>query len=289
MSAKEMIASRLQEPDKDWLRRFAEVSWESHNIPLTHDRSTIELPDLPLIGADPRTQLIQRILSQTGHLVSPGRLLDLGALEGGLSLAMAESGFEVLCVEGRSENAAKCRLVRDYFDLGRHLEVLEADVRSLNPQEHGRFEVILCCGLLYHLDQPFEFLHQLSTLLSPGGALFIDSHVAPKSDVEVGESNYAGALSSLQSLDSKNPSLEGRWILEHDPNDDGTHPWSSIGNSRSFWATKESLFLSLEAAGFDLFFEVFGAFPMKTEVELKKAHSRAYLLATKPKVPEIRE
>lgn len=283
MFAKESIESKLTSPpNKKWMNRFAEQTWTSHNIPLGPGLSTIENPDLPLIGDDPRTNIIRRLLHRTGHTTSPGRLLDLGALEGGLSLAMAESGFEVVCVEGRAENAAKCTLVRDYFNLSAVMEVLEADVRDLNPKDHGQFDVILCCGLLYHLDDPFAFLHQLYELLRPSGALFIDSHLAPSRDDEVNESTYRGTLSSLQALNPDQPSLQGRWIKEHDPKDDVTHAWTSIGNSGSFWATKESVFLTLEAAGFDLFFEVFGAFPLETEFQLRRHHSRAYLLATKP-------
>src|SRR6185503_21363318 len=106
---------------------------------------------------------------------------DLGALEGGLSLEMAREGWAAVGVEGRRENFEKAELIRQWFDLP-NLEFWHRDVKSLSAAD-GPFDVILCCGLLYHLDDPFDFLRRLESLLAPEGLLFVDTHVAAEGSV----------------------------------------------------------------------------------------------------------
>jgi 2-polyprenyl-3-methyl-5-hydroxy-6-metoxy-1,4-benzoquinol methylase len=45
------------------------------------------------------------------------------------------------------------RLAKEALEL-ENLEVRLEDVRALDPQRHGAFDVVLCLGLLYHLDAP---------------------------------------------------------------------------------------------------------------------------------------
>ena len=56
--------------------------------------------------------------------------------------------------------------------------MLEEDVRDAFVVAHGRFDVVLCLGILYHLDQPdvFRFLARLGELCD--GLLILDTHVA---------------------------------------------------------------------------------------------------------------
>lgn len=271
------VQERLADPDPERIDRICSLGWSAHNIPLSAMRSTLEGQDLPLVGDDPRTVLIRRLVRQMGKEPESRelRLLDLGALEGGLSFEMARLGFDVLCVEGREENAQKCREVVDYFGLT-NLQVLRADVRSLAPSHHGTFDVILCCGLLYHLDEPLEFLRKLRELANGSCLLFVDTHIAPDRDEDLEGSAYEVALSPLEQLSGAAPGYQGRWIAEHDPLDDGTHPWASIGNERSFWLTRQSLLRGLQEAGFGTALEVFGAFAVDAEMALRREHCRGY-------------
>ena len=77
------------------------------------------------------------------------RSADLGCLEGGYSVELARLGFgEVVGVEVRKANFDKCRFVKERLALP-NLTFVNDDVWNL--ERHGIFDVIFCCGLLYHL------------------------------------------------------------------------------------------------------------------------------------------
>jgi 2-polyprenyl-3-methyl-5-hydroxy-6-metoxy-1,4-benzoquinol methylase len=59
----------------------------------------------------------------------------------------------VVALEGRQANLEKARFVKGILDLD-HLELVLDDVRNLNKDRYGFFDVVLCLGILYHLDTP---------------------------------------------------------------------------------------------------------------------------------------
>ncbi|MEE8525184.1 MAG: class I SAM-dependent methyltransferase, partial [Thermoanaerobaculia bacterium] len=165
------IRRRLARPDLRLLEAIRRQQWTSHNIPLTGEETTLNQEGLEAIGDESRTRILRETLRMmlNGSL-SGRRLLDLGSLEGGLALEMARDGMEVLGVEGRRSNFEKCQLIADYFSLP-NLRFLHLDVRELTPEKHGTFDAVLCCGLLYHLADPFSFLDSLARLTETGGVV----------------------------------------------------------------------------------------------------------------------
>src|SRR5438128_8813651 len=96
-------------------RRLAVQEWTAHNIRLNSDIST--MPGKPdFMETDLRLKAILRALSffYRGQLAGL-RVADLGALEGGFGLAMAQQGMEVIGVEARQMNLAKMMLLKDHF------------------------------------------------------------------------------------------------------------------------------------------------------------------------------
>src|SRR5262249_350381 len=91
-----------------------------------------------------------------GHVAKPldtVRVLDLACLEGLHSVEFALNGAKVVGVEGREANLAKARFTKDALSLG-NLELVHDDVRNLSRERYGEFDVVLCLGILYHLDTP---------------------------------------------------------------------------------------------------------------------------------------
>lgn len=265
-------------PERDRSRRLEAIrgeTWTGHNIPLGHGLSTLG-PDVPLIGDDPRTVLIKQLVRRMVKAAGPLRALDLGCLEGGVSFEMAREGWEVLGVEAREENFRKCELIRTYYDLP-NLRFVHRDVKSLSPATDGAFDVIVCCGLLYHLDDPFSHLDLLRDLLKPSGLLFVDTHVAP--DAEASRfGTYEPALSAAETVIHRGHQYEGRWFEE--PRATGSvldEVWSAVTNERSFWPTRRSLICALYHAGFSAIYEPFGVFEIEREFDLRARFSRLYL------------
>lgn len=249
----------------DLLPELRAQRWTGHNIPLTPTESTLG-PDVPLIGDDARTVVIKSLVRP----LRGKRVLDIGSLEGGLSFEMAREGCDVLGIEGREENFAKSELIRRHHALP-NLRFELRDAKSLSRERDGTFDVILCCGLLYHLDDPFAFLRQLADILSPDGLLFIDTHVAPDGSLP----GYS--LSALTTLGD----YEGRWFAEPRGGSVLDEMWSAVSNERSFWPTRKSLIRGIYHAGLHQIHELFGAFEIDREFGLREQFSREYLACRK--------
>lgn len=213
--------------------------WTAHNIELapgvfTHPESS-GAPNLRV------RQVVQVVCDLLGRDdLGSLRLADLGALEGGFAIECALRGAEVVGVEGRESNLARARFAASALALEDRVEFVLDDVRNFTRARYGRFDVVLCLGLLYHLDGPdiFDLLGHLADVATR--FVLIDTHIS---------------LGGGYTLVHAGHTYEGRPYQE--PHDDGTtghdrgaYEWSSLGNPRSFWLTKQSLLVALGQAGF---------------------------------------
>jgi SAM-dependent methyltransferase len=266
-----IFRARLAQPDVERLAAIRAERWTGHNIPLTEDESTI--PGVILIGNDERTIAIKSTVRRFLGTRDTLRVLDLGSLEGGLSLEMAREGWNVLGVEGRESNYRKAELIRDYFGLP-NLTFAWRDVKSLDRAQDGTFDVILCCGLLYHIDNPFALLERLRTLLADDGVLFLDTHVAPD-EASLRYGTHAAHLSEPATFEHGGRTYDGRWF--HEPQATVLdQQWSAVSNERSFWPERRALIRGLYHSGFQAIHELFGVFEIDRELGLRDQFSRHY-------------
>jgi 2-polyprenyl-3-methyl-5-hydroxy-6-metoxy-1,4-benzoquinol methylase len=258
-------------PDLSVLAQLRQAQFVAHNIPLTQTERT--RPGEPLISESPRTIAIHESLQRfAGPDLAGKTAVDLGCLEGGLSFELRRAGLEVLGVEGRAENYQKCLLVRtNYAALG-GMEFVHSDVRAFQPKQ--AFDVVVCSGLLYHLDQPAAYLSELARLTEPGGMLYLDTHVAPD-DEGLPACEFAGSLSAL-----KTATIAGTQIRYREYSEDVALPESSIDNSYSVWMDIASHLEVMFAAGFTRVFELNGYFGAG-EQALKQRFCRRYFVALK--------
>jgi len=279
-TAEDRIRSKMRRPDMKILEAILAASWTSHNIPLTDTASTLG-DKRPLITDDERVLAIQ---SSVRKLINRNpkdiRCLDLGCLEGGISFAMARAGMNALGIEARRANFEKCSLIAEYFDLP-NLSFIQEDVKRIARLHLDPFEVILCCGILYHLDTPFDTIGDLFDLCTDSGLLFLDTHFAPGPDT-VDNCKYKDDLGELTSVEFDGASYMGRWYTEwqNEPNDEH-HPWAAVSNAKSFWPTHESLIRALYHSGFRQIYELYGVFEIEMEYAAKAEFSRAYFIAMK--------
>jgi SAM-dependent methyltransferase len=171
------------------------------------------------------------------------RVLDLGCLEGQFALEFALHGSQVVAVEGREVNLRKSRFAAEALGVA-NVELRHDDVRDLDRTAYGRFDVILCLGILYHLDadDAVELIHSLSGLC--GRLLIIDSHFS---------------LEPRAAIDAKGHSYHGDFWTEYEAGarqaEEEDAVWSSIGNDRSFLFTRASLCNLLRHAGYTSVYE----------------------------------
>jgi tRNA (mo5U34)-methyltransferase len=113
-------------------------------------------PELPDVHRT-RLELMEGPVRETLSAVGPqAKVLDLACNEGWFSHRMLEWGAShVLGVDIRPRVIQRAELIRAHFGIPRdRMELRCADVFDLDASEHGTFDVVLCLGLVYHLENP---------------------------------------------------------------------------------------------------------------------------------------
>ena len=210
--------------------------WTAHNLRLHDDVYTIR-PGV-VGGNEARVRRVVQLVTDLGHApLGEMRVLDLGALEGLFAIEMAQRGADVVAVEGRQANLEKIKLARDALQL-ESLELRHEDVRQLDPERYGKFDVVLCLGLLYHLEPSsvFPLLEKIRDLCTD--LLILETRVAPYPLFRYHHAgkDYWGLLGNEPPPDS--PPFSSKVL------------WSSIGNKQSLELTKASLCDALADAGY---------------------------------------
>jgi hypothetical protein len=107
-------------------------------------------------------------------------ILELGALEGAHSFLMAQRpGVKrVVALEGREANLRKGRLVQRLLQV-HNVEFAQANLEHSDLTAFGKFDAVFCCGLLYHLPEPWRLIEQLPAVAP---VLFIWTQYASEQD-----------------------------------------------------------------------------------------------------------
>jgi len=162
-------------------------------------------------------------------------VLDLACFEGGYSLELASHGYQVTGIEGRSESHEKAEKGRRESGY-ENVRFFCDDVRNLSREKYGEYDIVLCLGILYHLEAEnalklIDYVYSVCRRF----AIF-DTHISftPDEKVIYRGQTYAGHSSREHAL---------------------SHPWSAIGNEFGFFFTRPSLYNALEGAGFSSVYE----------------------------------
>jgi SAM-dependent methyltransferase len=216
--------------------------WTAHNLELGSGVFTIA-PGPP-DRAQQRAGLYAGLATTLLRRSLRGRLiLDLGCLEGGISLAFAQLGANCTGVDIRPSHLAKAAFAAQALGLKRRCRWLEADVTDPSLwQRLGRFDLVICSGLLYHLDAAdlLPLLRNLRNACRSRGMAIIDTNIAPRPQTCI---ELPGQLA-----------LWGCHWQEHPPDADQQQRmaagWSSYRNNQAFWLTERSLTNALVSCGF---------------------------------------
>jgi trans-aconitate methyltransferase len=99
------------------------------------------------------------------HSPDAKAILELGSLEGAQSFIMAQRpGIrKVVALEGREANLRKARFVQQLLQLP-NVEFAQANLESADLAAFGNFDAVFCCGLLYHLPEPWKLIEQTAAV-----------------------------------------------------------------------------------------------------------------------------
>jgi hypothetical protein len=234
--------------------------WSAHNIHLGGDVYTISNK---IAGDEIKLRRILQSVSDIARKpLQSLRILDLACLEGLYAVEFARHGARVVGIEVREANIQKARFAKEVLAL-ENLDFVQDDVRNLSEAKYGQFDVVLCLGILYHLDVPdvFSFLQRMSEVCR--AFTVIDTHVGSSERSHVHENRvYWGSTYNEHAMDAA-------------PDHKTKQLWASIDNPVSFWFTRPSLFNALSHVGFTSVYEC------HVPPEAEKPADRVTLLALK--------
>jgi SAM-dependent methyltransferase len=136
---------------------------------------TIELmPGLSTPGIRSLAPLVEHLRSVVRGLVITGRrILDVGTRDGALAFEAERAGArEVVAIDNDLSRGAVEVLI-PFF--GSTVQMYQLNLFDLTPDQHGRFDIVLCCGVLYHLRYPFWGLRALASVVEDGGMLLLET------------------------------------------------------------------------------------------------------------------
>jgi len=171
------------------------------------------------------------------------RVLDLACAHGHYAFEMAKLGANVLGIEGRASWLEQARSTKEETGLA-NVEFVQDDVRTLSKEKYGEFDIVLCLGILYHLDVPdlFEFLARVYEVCR---------------DFAIVETHFAAKPSVMHQWRGKR--YWGTLIPEHPVGATREQKLKNLGssldNETAFWLTQASLCNVLQHVGFTSVFD----------------------------------
>jgi hypothetical protein len=222
----------------------AHGEWSAHKIDLGHNIFTTDKP-LP-IGFPDVVCVVQDFIKKP---LTNLRVLDLACLEGGHAIEFGRNGCEVVGIEGRGSSLAKCHFARDVLQLSQ-VQFFHDDVRNFTKEKYGLFDIVICSGILYHLDVPDNFKLLENIAKSCTNLMYLNTHFIGNEAIP-----SVHKLGPLESVTYGKHLYQGMPLKEHEATDTmdirQQRIWASIDNDYSFWLTLDSLKDFIHRVGFN--------------------------------------
>lgn len=213
------------------------------------------------------------------------RAIDLACMEGGYSIELAKMGFQTIGIDARKENIIKANYLKLILGLN-NLNFIKDDVRNIT--KYGSFDLTLCLGILYHLDNPFEFLKDIYK--STNRILILHTFYVPEDNTSYRKNYEINSIDPENSSKNRKEFLEKEFLkekhigyIQHIKNyklepdiieykdykgswfnewEEGTNQekleekiFASYNNNKSFWFCKKDLLKALYDVGFNNIYE----------------------------------
>jgi len=121
--------------------------------------------------AEARGEFLRRLVADLKDRLELRSALDAGCGVGHFSGLLRQMGLRVTAFDARRENVEEARRRQPGVDF--HV----ADAEELRPEEFGTFDLVLCFGLLYHLENPVRAVRRLRAMT--GKVLLVESVCVP--------------------------------------------------------------------------------------------------------------
>jgi ubiquinone/menaquinone biosynthesis C-methylase UbiE len=138
----------------------------------TRVRRTFERPEWYLEGTSCNIRIRQETVRDWAAGARPRRMLDIGCGNGSIStpLLRADNRLTLLDLSSKMLSIARSNVPDD---LARNVELVNADLMAAELEPHA-YDLIICLGVLAHVDSPAATLQKIAGLLQPGGTLILE-------------------------------------------------------------------------------------------------------------------
>lgn len=120
------------------------------------------------------------------------RILECGCLEGGHTALLGRlyPMAEIVAVDVREANLARARLLTSVAGIAPP-EFRCADLETAELSSMGRFDLVVCIGLLYHLREPWKFLERLASVTDE---LWVWTQICAEQEAVALDSGWRGRI-----------------------------------------------------------------------------------------------
>lgn len=118
-----------------------------------------------------RQAVLLRDLAEVAELSEPQQILDVGAGQGQLALALAAQGHRVMLTDVSDQMLQLARFAAEEQELLPFVSFETCSLQQLAARQAGPFSVVLCHAMLEWLADPQQAIIELKQLLMPGGIL----------------------------------------------------------------------------------------------------------------------
>jgi tRNA (mo5U34)-methyltransferase len=106
------------------------------------------------------------------------RALDVGCRDGFFAFELERRGAEVVGLDYADPEATGFSIAARA--LGSRVRYVVDNVYDLDAAKHGRFDLVLFLGVLYHLRNPMLAFDRIRAVLEPGGTLFVETQISTR-------------------------------------------------------------------------------------------------------------
>lgn len=100
------------------------------------------------------------------------RVLDIGASDGFFSIAVEKRrASEVIAIDRLDPEKSGFPILKDIFDS--KIKYISESVYNISSEKYGKFDIVLCLGVLYHLRHPLLALERIREVAK--GLLYLES------------------------------------------------------------------------------------------------------------------
>ena len=196
-------------------------------------------------GRSTRALSIKRLYNLEGL-----RALDLGSNEGYNSFDLLENGCsEVLGIEVRDRYLEKANDEKQKLGYT-NVSFVKADVRKIDEIGLGKYDLCLCAGILYHMQNPFNLLKRIRNICK---VLALETHISPSwyNYFKAGKKYRQNLSLKTYRVTLDDVSFSGRLNI-FSPAQDIQKTSGSIVSRTTFWLDRHSLEKALNLAGFHI-------------------------------------